>query len=421
MPSVPSASEPQLSPRNRQRLRRHVWYAVLITLLALISQYTSLLPVFRDELMRYLGIGDRLFGFLFSVGMLGSLLTVLPGGALTDRLGPRRVIRFCLLGVGLASLLLAGSGTRWTLLALGLGLAGLFSGPLYVATNAYLVRLFPGHQRRVLSLNLAASSAGGVLYPALAEYWLYLAARKPGLGFATVLHAPFVVVGVILLAASFIYRAVQPAAGRQFTWGGLFQGADFRLPAGAWWLIVLLAAHGMADNGLYVWMARFLGSGAFATQPLPPGMVLAGYAVAYLVSRVLLAALPEHRGRRKLLIVPGLAGGALLLAGLLSRDYWLTSAGYVLGAFCWSAEYPAYLGALAHHHRQRFGAALATGQMLTALLGFLSLNGLGLWADRVGDANLWQVMLAPAAVFPLVGLGGWLWALRYDRGTQSDA
>jgi hypothetical protein len=183
-------------------------------------------------------------------------------------------------------------------------------------------------------------------------------------------------------------------------------------------IVILLGLHGLADTVLYVWMARFLGSASFAEQPVGPGFVLSGYAVSYLLARGLLALLPEHRADRALMVLPGLLGGGVLIAGILTRSYLCTVGGYLLGALFWSAEYPAMLSVLAREQTGRFGAAMAVQQILVAALTFAGLNAMGLLIAHVGEARMWQAMLVPACIFPCIGVGGALWLATYGRSSE---
>ena len=121
------------------------------------------------------------------------------------------------------------------------------------------------------------------------------------------------------------------------------------------------------------------------------------------------------------MIVPGLAGGGALIAGILTRSYLFTALGYVLGAFLWSAEFPVMLSMLAHETEDRFGAAMAMQQMVVALLAFIGLNAMGLLVARVGGAGMWKAMLVPAGVFPCIGLGAAIWMVTRRRSIDRAA
>jgi hypothetical protein len=108
-------------------------------------------------------------------------------------------------------------------------------------------------------------------------------------------------------------------------------------------------------------------------------------------------------------------GGTILIAGILSRNYLLTAGGYVLGAFCWSVEYPSLVSTLMRNDRKRFGAAMAASGLLTGLSMFVSMNVMGLIIQRIGSDRMWKVMLVPPVGFLLVGIGGFAWLMLFDR------
>lgn len=406
------------SVRTR-RERRHVIYATVIACLAALAGVKGILPVFRSHLMTYLGVGDAGLGLLFSTPALAGLAGNLIGGPLVDRWGARGVIRTCLAGVAVALLVAGVAGARYRVFLLAAGISGFFSPPLFIAVNAYLARLFPRHRRRIISLNFASTSFGGMFFPLAAESLLALAAAAPSVTFAHVLHGPLLIAGLLLLAASFIYRPRQPAPVSRPRPPARTR-AVFRLPLRLFFLVGLMSLHGTADGLLYTWMARFLESASFPSRGFPPGAVLSGYALAYLLSRVILAVLPEHCGRRAFLVLPGLVGGTVMVAAILSRDYRLTAAGYVLAAFCWSFEFPVMVNMVFKSGRHGFGAAMAVNGLVGGLAVFASMNLMGWSLEKIGEARMWRLMLVPAAVFIVIGLGGLAWLALFDR-PGSDA
>ncbi len=147
---------------------------------------------------------------------------------------------------------------------------------------------------------------------------------------------------------------------------------------------------------------------------MTPGLVMSGYALAYLSARGFLALLPEWLGKRAFLVWPGIIGGVILFAGLLSRNYMFAAGSYLLGAFCWSCEYPAMVGALLRNDSRRFGTAMAVSGVMSGLSYFVVMNGIGRSIERLGDSRMWVIMLLPALVFALVGMGGLIWSRRFD-------
>ena len=398
--------------------RRVATTAAALGLLALCMS-TGLLPVYRDALQRYFGIGDARYGFLLSLAMVGGLVSVLPGGLLIDRRGPVAAIRVFLTGAALAFAGLALAGRSWGLAAAALALHGTMNRPLGIAVNALLVRLYPKNKRRVLSLNLVALSGGEFVYPALAEGLLVLSQRSESVSFGMVLHGPYALMAFVMLGGAMLFRPNLPVreAGAA---PPLHPLRAFRFPWPAVALMVLAAAHGIADSVIYFWWPRFLGSEVFpGAHAVRPGFLLSGYAIGYVTSRLGLAFLPENRWRRRLMVLPGLAGGTVLIGAILSRNYMVAGLGHVLAGFLWSAEFPVFIARLADETGERFASALAAGQMLAAAGTAGGLWAMGLLVGALPEDRMWQAMLLPAMMFPLIGVCGGLWAW-HARKTQVE-
>ncbi|MCK4624834.1 MAG: MFS transporter [Phycisphaerae bacterium] len=397
---------------RRKPTKHRLVYATVTIVLGAIGHYTMVLPVFRDALQSYFGIGIERFGLLLSVGMIPGAVAVLVGGALINRFGPRAVVRGALAGVA-AGMCVAAAGRLWTVMMLALVLVACFMQTLGIATQSFLVRLFPHRRRRVLSLNLVMGGTAGILYPLWAEYLLHLEQTSARITFSHVLHVPFGFVAALLLAGSFFYRK-----GTSFSRTGPTESAPnkwyhLRLAGGRWLLVALAALHGICDSAACLWLPRVLGGDCFSVRTFAPGFVLAAAALAYVISRLVLAALPERAGTRIMLVVPGLLGGGVFIAGILSRNQALTAGGFVLGSLLWSLEYPAILAMLAGDEHRRFGSALAVMTIATGVGTFLTVNLMGRLAAAVGETGLWAILLIPAAGFPLICIGGTVWLLRF--------
>jgi len=386
--------------------RPAAWLAIA---LAALAGAGGSLPVFRDRLLDHFGLTTTGYGLLLNAGVVAGVAGALLGGPLLARIGERRMLAICLAGCIAGLALMAWPGT-WRTFVAGLALASFFLVPLGFALPAYLTALYPSARRRIIAFNLVAVSVVAMLIPLLME-WL-IAHAQPGdrRTFAWILHGLFGATALVLLAG--LLAGLRRTAG-----GGGQRPASVviaaTLPRSAMVLLIaLLCLHVTADTVLGMWMPLVLAGRSYAEHPVPPGVVMAAFAGVYAVTRLLLGILPEDRWRRRLMVLPGLCGGACVLAGILSRDQARTAIGYVAGACCWSLEFPVFIAALTGSGR-RFGAAMAAFTVIsgaaTALLG----SGLGLLGERLGEARMWQILLIPAALFPLVGLGGLAWVLRY--------
>ncbi len=395
---------------------RRLAYAGLTIALLALGNVTGMLSIFRDALQSHLGISIDRYGLLLSIGSVPGIFGALLAGRIVDRQGPRPVLRGCLLGaaVGMAAV---GVADRWLFLLAAVGAIGLFMAPLHVAVQAYLVRLFPLHRRRVLSLSLVAVGIAGMGFPLLAEGLLHLQRASPAVSFGQVLHVPFLGVAGVLAAGALLYRR-RSSGGLPAAAAAREDSLPHRRGRGAWLLIGLMALHGACDMSAHLWLPRVLDSASYVRRVFVPGAVMAAYSLAYVLSRGVLALLPERWGRRFMIVAPGLLGGGAFLAGVLARSQAAAAAGYVLGALCWSIEYPALLATLAGDGQRRFGTALGALAVASGLATFALANLMGLIARALPESSLWVILLLPAAGFAVVGAGGAAWIWRFGRGGQ---
>ena len=407
--------------RLRRPGRRRLLYAAVTVALLTLPQIRGMLSIFRDRLQSHFDISIAQLGLLLSIWTIPGIVGALLGGRLVDRAGPRAVLRVCLFGAAIG-LALAGLADGWAFMLGALAFVALFTFPMHIAAQTYLIRLFPTRRRRVLSLNMVAWGLSGVAVALLAEGLLHLERASPSVSFSQILHVPFAVVAGLLAMGALLYRRPKSLAGPAPAEKAREPQRPRPFGKGAVLLLAMMVIHGTCDSSLYVWMPRVLGGTSFTRQLFLPGAVMAGFSLAYVLSRGILSLLPERSGARLMLIAPGLLGGVLLLAGVASRSQAWTAAGYVAGAFCWSFEYPAILAVLAGGEARRFGAALGANAVALGLATFAMVNAMGLIAGAVGEESMWVVLLLPAAGFPLVGLGGAIWVWRFSRATpQADA
>jgi len=403
----PETAEELASEGLPVRANRRAVYAALVIVLMALTNYRSILPIFRDHLQHYLSINDQQFGLLFSLPQWPSLAPLLLVGWIIARWGARRLLVASLLITGTGMACLALCGASWTGLAWALIISTFGFVLLDVSGSTFLVSLYPEQRRRILSLGMAARSGTETLTPLLAEGLMRLVKQSPAVTFGSVLHAPFGLLAAAFLAGSLAFRlrgtATAPCGEARWHWRDLLVS---RRSVG---LLLLIMLHGMTDATLFTWMSRFLGSAAFTERPFPPGFAISAFSIAYIVSRVLLARLPEGWGRRALLVLPGLLGGSVFILAILSHNYLLTACGYMVGGFLWSPEYPVMLSRLAEQEGERFGAAMALIGVATAV-GFATALLLSGWfIQSVGEPRMWIPMAVFAGGFVLTGLGGAVW------------
>ena len=161
----------------------------------------------------------------------------------------------------------------------------------------------------------------------------------------------------------------------------------FDLPHPCIAIVSMLVIHTVADTVLMYWMPRALSS-SFSSQPVAPGFVMSGFAAAYIVSRMILGLIPEKRFQKTLVMLPGLAGGGVLILALLTQDYLFTSIGYVVGGFLWSAEFPALMHLLSQAYPKRFGSSVGLHLFIHSVVVFALNNIMGILVPNITASNL---------------------------------
>jgi len=384
---------------------------------ALAGYRSGALPIFRGVLQDYFGITIQGLGLLYSVGLVPGAVAALAVGILITRKGALWAVRVCVAGVGIG-MCLAAIGTRWGIMLAALAVLGCFGHALYVSMQAYLTSLFPNRRRRVISLALVAVSSANILYRLLAKFLLDLQSEVDGVSFANVLHIPFAVLAILMFVGIFLYRKAarppqapdsQPGVRLSLKW----------LSGGTMMLVGITILHGASDTALAMWMPRVLDSASFPVKAVDPAFVMVGFGLAYAVSRAGLSILPEKTGRRMMLVAPGILGGAVLLAGILSRSQILTAAGYVAAGFLWSFEYPAALALISEREPHRYGTFLAISMLGTSTSAFVVANLMGWMAGKLGESGMWAILIVPACGFPLAGITGALWLARNARSGET--
>jgi MFS family permease len=364
----------------------------LVALPSLAGLPMSTVSLFPGDLH---GIGSAA---AFAAVAWGSAVGIIIAGLITEWAQPRAALRWSLLlaAVGLA----AASAVHGVALALAIGgaCAGLAGIP--VAAAALLPRLWPDAPRRLYALQLATMSSAMIVFPVLADA-LHAPFHARGLGIA----APvFLACAIVFAIASF---RLPPMASRP---------ARDQEPAGkpSLALILALAAtmgalHGGVDNTLFQWAPSFY-AGSFGTAPFPPAWILSGFSASYVIGRLLLGILPDGVGERALLIVPGIAGGTLLLCALSSSSYQASAALYVAASLCYGLEYPALIGAIGRFAPRRLGAVLAASSAGSALIWAALTPLVGALA---GTTSLRKaLMMLPVGYIAFGALGALLVALR---------
>lgn len=337
------------------------------------------------------GISLPTVGLLMAIPGAIGLGTVPLGGILIDRLGPRRVLRVCLVMQATGQILLAFATTPWTALV-ALLLNGIGLGPSFPAGNALLGRLVtePSQVSRAYGLQFtvlnAAIGVGTLISSAVVD------TSRP---------VTFEALFVAAAGTSLVMSAVLPAAG-----GAVARSEDSALPsyrvvlADRAFRRVCLAALLLALTG-YAALDSGLPAYARVEGHVPPSVI----ALAFTVNTVLIVALQlpalrwlrSWRRTRALAVASVLWGVSWLLLGVaVSTPVVLVFAAlFGLGEIFQSPAFQPLVNALATEElRGRYnalsGAMFSIAFVLSpALSGALIGNGFGL---------LWIALLVGGSV-----------------------
>lgn len=398
--------------------RRPLALAIALLGLSTLPGWTGAIPVFAPRLQLEFGLSDRQLGTLLSCMSLGGLIAfpfILSG---VHTLGTRKVVQTGLAGVGVA-FLFCGLTRGVIPLEVGLVAAGVFGTALLVTTLSLLVGLFPEWKRRMLALTLAVFPLPSIVFPPVAQHLLSVAERGGYGGFRAVFYAPFLVLGAVLivggiaLSASSV-RAVQIGLGdkRPVQWRRVLSWSTV--------LIVTLAAlHGGPDNTLSAWLPRFM-TGRFAELPIAPGNVMALYALAYVVARLLQATLGEGVGQRLFLTAVGPVGGALMLTAIWRGDAMDVALLYPMAGFIWCLEYPTLLSEVETISAEEFSTIMAVGNLTQIVVSFGLLNLVGWLADTTKSLQVAvSVPVFGFIAFGLLAAATGLGKRRNPQGTEA--
>lgn len=141
------------------------WYILALATLTntLVAAIPGMcLPVLFDEISSELGLSLVQVGLIWGISALPGVFTVLAGGAIGDRFGPKRVLIISCLLVGLTGAL-RGTASSFLSLAAAMFLLGLFSPFITMNTLKMCGTWFPGHQLGLASGVLSMGMALGFL------------------------------------------------------------------------------------------------------------------------------------------------------------------------------------------------------------------------------------------------------------------
>ena len=263
-----------------------------------------------------LGYSNADIGMLQAVASAPSLVMVLVGGIIIDRIGARRAI-LVFAALGLAGTVLTAASPRIGVMAAGRLLYGLGSGSLSVAVSTAIAKWFRGPR---LSFSFGVSltlqrlgSLAAQTGPAWAP-WLYARWRPPlllALG-----------IGAVALASGLVYGILERRAAARYDLGGGPGGGGLRRGFlrfnGAYWLMVLLCVTYYSGIFPFQTFAQKFLIEAHHLSAARASMLVGIPTIIAMVASPLCGLLADRIGRRTQLMA---AGTLLLLPIYLMMAY----------------------------------------------------------------------------------------------------
>jgi MFS family permease len=356
----------------------------------------TIMSIAGPQLMLDFGVSPTAMGSVYSAFILGYALTMIPGGLLTDRLGPRRALT--LMGMGSAvftGLTIVGVrpglgvliGVVPALFAIRFGL-GVVTAPLYPAAARIGAHWIPVVRHgQVQGLIIAGSSFGAAISPLL---FTWIAARFGG-------RAPFLVAALATAALAafwYLYARDYPSGADHVEvpdrarpaqpWGALFRDRNLLLITYAY------SALGYFQYIFFYWMYYYfgqvlhLGEDASARYTtilfLTEGSIMP---LGGLVSDRLTRRYGPHVGRRMVPIAGLSLGAALLYFGTVSVGVTAVACFSLAFGFAASCEGP-FWATVTEIAGERVGGASSILNTGAQVGGFFAPILTPLIASRVG-------------------------------------
>jgi MFS family permease len=158
---------PDMETRSEEKNYR--WYILILGALTNMLAYalpSMCLPVLFSEISGDLHLNLVQIGLVWGIGSLPGILTVLVGGAIGDRFGPKRVLALCCLLAGLAGAL-RGLSNNFASLMTTVFLFGLLTPFIFMNTLKTCGLWFPRGQMGLASGFLSMGMASGFLVGSL--------------------------------------------------------------------------------------------------------------------------------------------------------------------------------------------------------------------------------------------------------------
>jgi MFS family permease len=364
------------------------------------------------------GISNAALGSLLVLLGLGAFIGMQVAGRLTDRLGPRVVVRAAGVLCG-ASLVLPGLARDPWALGGALLVFGFGNGCLDVSMNAHAVHVEKAYKRPVMSAFHAAFSVGGVI-AALIGGRAASAGISPAVTLSVAGAAGIVV--ALLPARSLLATtpsSVSASAGSPRATGRhpAGYGAKRRIPAARIWILAALAlmcmlCEGVANDWSTLEAKTILGVPA-GTAALAYGT----FAATMTTGRLLADRVSRRFGPATVLRCGAATGAAAITVVALAPSIWMALTGWALLGLGLSGCVPQLFSAAGHADP----AAAGTNVSRVAGLGYLGMLAgpavIG-WMTRLMALN--YALLLPALLLVIASLTAGILRAGFEPESESE-
>jgi len=340
---------------------------------------------------------DRM-GLLMSAGMVGYGVSALVGGVLLDLIAVRTLARGAL--VLAAAACVGGSlAPVWGLLGAATVILGAAGGLLTVLPIVLFADLYPEDRTRTMTRWQLVLSLATVALPLVLGVLLAKAAGRFGddRGWRVLIMgcAPLFVGLLLLVPGSALGRR---AAGASPRLGDLAEVARRPMVLS---VIVIGALHVAADTAAYSWIV-LMAKERFGSGPGTAGVLIAGYALAYALGRLVRGAVRWPWRPLPTVAVGSLVGSVVLVLAVRAPSLPAVIGTYAAAGVFLSLNWPSLLGYAGERFADRAGTVIGAINAATAPSTVLVSVLVGVVSRLAGAVSVG--MLVPAALFLTLSL-----------------
>lgn len=218
---------------------------------ALVHTYELSIPIFMTIWLARFGVTEAMLGLVVALGYALFGLGSLPSGIISDRIGSRRLIQVCLLGMAGSFFILGVAGDLFVL-AVALVLWGV-AASVYHPSGLSLISKGVSERGRAFGYHGIAGNAGIALGPLVTSLLLVVLGWRV---VAMILAVPALVGGLLVYRVDFDESAAVEADGGMDT--GFFDGSRALLMSSFGLVFVVVLFSGLYYRGILTFLPDLL-------------------------------------------------------------------------------------------------------------------------------------------------------------------